>query len=324
MSAELALRDPVLVKLEAARQFLAEATDLAEVKNVADVAASAEVYAKRQQLGEEAIGFAHRVKIDALARLGELLRDVPKAKGGQPYQATGTKAEPVETLTLADYGISKKVSAAAQQLAALPADLREEIASREKSLTQVRREVKAQTIAERGPAEWPAGRYRVIYADPPWSYGNTQPDYHTEQRDHYSTMPLADICALPVRTLALDDAVLFLWVTSPILEEAFDVIRAWGFSYKSSFVWDKVKHNMGHYNSVRHELLLIATCGSCPPDVQQLFDSVQSVERTRHSEKPEVFREIIDTIYPHGPRIELFARQRVGKWEGFGNELFSA
>lgn len=70
---------------------------------------------------------------------------------------------------------------------------------------------------------------------------------------HYDTMPLEDICALPVP--AADNAVLFLWVTSPMLEDAFKVINAWGFKYKSSFVWDKVSHNMGHYNSVRHELL---------------------------------------------------------------------
>jgi hypothetical protein len=139
------------------------------------------VYARRQQLGEESIAFAHRVKIEALARLGDLLKEA--ADRGERVTRQTARASSSEreldalTLpTLADYGISKKVSASAQQLASLPADLREEIASREKSLTQVRREVKAQSIAERGPAEWPEGKYRVIYADPPWSYGNTMPD----------------------------------------------------------------------------------------------------------------------------------------------------
>jgi N6-adenosine-specific RNA methylase IME4 len=169
--------------------------------------------------------------------------------------------------------------------------------------------------------EFPTGKYRVIYADPPWQYGNTQPEYHTVQDDHYPTMPLSEICKLPVSDLALDDAVLFLWVTSPILEESFDVIRAWEFNYKASFVWDKVKHNMGHYNSVRHEFLLIATRGSCQPDECKLFDSVQSIERNGHSEKPELFREIINTLYPYGPRIELFARKNTEGWEVFGNDI---
>ena len=174
--------------------------------------------------------------------------------------------------------------------------------------------------------EIPTGMYRVIYADPPWRYGNTQPDYHEVQDDHYPTMTVKEICDLEigdrkVAEVALDDAVLFLWVTSPILEESFEVIKAWGFKYKASFVWDKVKHNMGHYNSVRHEFLLIGVRGSCQPDENQLFDSVQSIERTEHSAKPEEFRNIIQTLYPYGTRIELFARQEHEGWDYFGNQI---
>jgi DNA (cytosine-5)-methyltransferase 1 len=78
---------------------------------------------------------------------------------------------------------------------------------------------------------------------------------------------------------------------------------------------------MGHYNSVRHELLLVCTKGSCTPDVSKLFDSVVSIERSEtHSEKPEFFREIIDTLYPYGKRIELFARKSADGWERWGNQ----
>jgi N6-adenosine-specific RNA methylase IME4 len=181
------------------------------------------------------------------------------------------------------------------------------------------RQTKAEQAAERSVSA-PSGKYRVLYADPPWSYGNTQPEYQTEQRDYYPVLSIVELCALPIKDLAESDAVLFLWATSPILEEAFQVIRAWGFTYKSSFVWDKIKHNMGHYNSVRHEFLLICVRGSCQPDVRQLFDSVQSIERTEHSAKPEEFRTIIDTIYPHGARIELFARRQTPGWATWGNE----
>lgn len=169
------------------------------------------------------------------------------------------------------------------------------------------------------PNAFPKGKYRVLYADPPWEYGNEQPEYHTEQADHYALMSIEEIAAMPVIDLVTDDAVLFLWVTSPILEESFMVVNSWGFSYKASFVWDKIKHNMGHYNSVRHEILLVCVRGSCTPDVQKLFDSVQSIERTEHSAKPKEFREIIDTLYPNGPRIELFARSKVDGWESYGN-----
>lgn len=169
--------------------------------------------------------------------------------------------------------------------------------------------------------ELPNNKYRVIYADPPWKYGNTMPIGTTSPADYYPAMSTEDICSMPVNDITNDNAVLFLWTTSPHLEESFNVINSWGFNYKSSFVWDKVKHNMGHYNSVRHEFLLICTKGSCPPDVQQLFDSVQTIERTDHSKKPEKFREIIDTIYPNGNRIELFSRTKINGWDVYGNQL---
>ena len=183
-------------------------------------------------------------------------------------------------------------------------------------------EARRQTIAaEAKEAVWPTGKYRVLYADPPWSYGNTQPDYHPEQRDHYPVMSMDEICALPIESITTDNAVLFLWATSPILEDAFRVIRAWGFVYKAGFIWDKVKHNMGHYNSVRHEFLLVCTRGACQPDTRKLFDSVVQEERTEHSRKPDVFRSMIETLYTHGPYIELFARQSIEGWTAYGNEI---
>jgi N6-adenosine-specific RNA methylase IME4 len=186
--------------------------------------------------------------------------------------------------------------------------------------TEAVRRVTAETI-NKTHQEFPTGKYRVIYADPPWSYGNTQPDYHREQRDHYPVMTMRELEALPIRDMAEDNAVLFLWATSPILPEAIDLASSWGFEYKASFVWDKVKHNMGHYNSVRHEFLLVCVRGSCQPDVRTLFDSVVTEERTEHSKKPETFRKIIDTIYPMGKRVELFRRgSEITGWDAWGNE----
>jgi N6-adenosine-specific RNA methylase IME4 len=113
-----------------------------------------------------------------------------------------------------------------------------------------------------------------------------------------------------------------------MLAESLRVVEAWGFKYAASFIWDKVKHNMGHYNSVRHELLLICTRGSCTPDNPKLYDSVQVIERSdKHSEKPEDFRSIIDDLYPpkangRNERIELFPREKPPKhWDFWGNEV---
>ncbi len=167
-------------------------------------------------------------------------------------------------------------------------------------------------------------KFRIIYADPAWSYNDKQ---DTAQlggaAKHYDTMSVSEICSLPVKEISEKDSVLFLWVTSPLLEDAFTVIKSWGFKYKTSFVWDKVKHNMGHYNSVRHEFLLIATKGSCVPDNKKLYDSVQIIERNNnHSEKPIEFLNIIDDIYTYGNKLEMFCRNiKKDKWYGWGNEI---
>ena len=187
----------------------------------------------------------------------------------------------------------------------------------------------AQAMREERAAEMrdtvslPNAKYRVIYADPPWSYGDKADDGAIQSggaERHYPSMTIAELCAMPVLAICEPNAVLFLWVTSPLLAECFPVIEAWGFTYKAAFVWDKIKHNMGHYNSVRHELLLICTRGSCTPDKPEMVDSVQSIERTTHSTKPEEFRAIIDRLYPHGKRIELFARKAIKGWDAYGND----
>ena len=182
---------------------------------------------------------------------------------------------------------------------------------------------KAERLANNIIAEWPKDKYRIIYADPPWQYGDERSGgSYGGAVDHYPTMSMQELYDLPVHSIVEEDAVLFIWATAPLLEESLNLVKSWGFKYKTQFVWDKVKHNMGHYNSVRHELLLIATKGKCTPDNVQLFDSVQTIERTeKHSEKPEEFRSIIETLYTYGNKIELFARKKIDGWEVFGNEL---
>jgi len=183
------------------------------------------------------------------------------------------------------------------------------------------------SIALTQPISLPDDKYSVIYADPPWKY--TSGDQHTDTTQetvigsHYQSMTISELCDLPVVDLATDNAVLFLWVTSPLLDESFSIIDAWGFEYKTSIVWDKVKHNVGNYVSVRHEFLLICTRGSFTPTMEalKLEDSVQVIERTKHSEKPEEFRSIIETLYPGEKYIELFARKQAPGWDSWGDEI---
>jgi N6-adenosine-specific RNA methylase IME4 len=199
-----------------------------------------------------------------------------------------------------------------------------------KSFVDATRKVRKDELRETPPID---GMFRIILADPPWDYAQVIDKYGPAER-HYPTMPTPEICALKIKTsdgeterairdITEENAVLFLWVTSPKVEEGFQVAKAWGFTYKAMFVWDKVKHNWGHYNSVRHELLLICTKGGCTPDSDELIDSVQSIERSdEHSEKPAEFREIIDSMYTYGNKVELFARGGLPEnWVGWGNEV---
>src|SRR6516162_4741203 len=109
-------------------------------------------------------------------------------------------------------------------------------------------------------------RYAVIYADPPWHFEvyNEESGIECAAGNHYPTMTLDEICALPIPSLASPDAALFLWTTVPHLRESFDVLVAWGFEYKTNIVWVKDKIGLGYFVRNEHELLLVATRGDIP------------------------------------------------------------
>lgn len=320
--------DNSLTILTNADRMLAEVHNIDDAKKIIDLAEAARIYAKQVKLGLSAQNHAAEIKLRAQRRAGEILSTMEKADGGDATRARFLpERELIIVPTYAEMDISYKDAHVWQTLASIPTEMFDNFikdkteAVAEVTTAFVYREAKRFIAANKSDApKLPTNKYRIVYADPPWKYGNTMPDYMGVQDDHYPLMSIDEICALPIKKMTEDNAVLFLWVTSPILEEAFEVVKAWGFDYKSSFIWDKVKHVMGHYNSVRHEILLICVRGSCQPDVHKLFDSVVTEERTDHSVKPEVFRQIIDTIYPEGKRIELFARRPVDGWEVWGNE----
>jgi N6-adenosine-specific RNA methylase IME4 len=111
-----------------------------------------------------------------------------------------------------------------------------------------------------------------------------------------------------------------------LLQRCFAIIEAWGFRYKASFVWNKDAHVPGFYNSVRHEFLLICTRGSCTRDIDTMTPSVQTIKRSdKHSEKPRKFYDIIESMYDHGRKLELFSRGTAPEgWDTDGNESSQA
>lgn len=327
--------DRVVVKLREAEKALQFVTTIHQAKVLADVAAAQELFAHRQRLGDEIVGYAHEIKTYALAKLGELLAAMPKAKPGvkgRTKKLDGTRAAPSNSAaTLAELGLDKKTSAIAQQLAALPAPTREAIAAREVTMAEAfrqqtstkRRSERMATIQEaaRGNvALKTVERYPIVYADPPWRYEHVK----TESRaieNQYPTMSLDEICALDVNSITTDDSVLFLWATSPKLAEAMRVVESWGFTYRTCAVWTKDQIGMGYYFRQRHELLLVAVKGAPPmPEPADRPDSVVSAPRQEHSAKPEVFYELIERMYPSLPRIELFARSAREGWARWGNQ----
>jgi N6-adenosine-specific RNA methylase IME4/ParB-like chromosome segregation protein Spo0J len=166
-------------------------------------------------------------------------------------------------------------------------------------------------------------RYAVLYADPPWHFEvyNEESGIGRAAANHYSTMSLDAICALPIPSLASPDAALFMWTTLPHLRESFQVLDAWGFQYKTTVVWVKDKIGLGYFVRNQHELLLVATRGDMPsPSPANRPPSVISAPRRDHSRKPDETYALIERMYPELPKIELFARQARDGWACWGNE----
>jgi N6-adenosine-specific RNA methylase IME4 len=163
----------------------------------------------------------------------------------------------------------------------------------------------------------------VLYADPPWHFEvyNEESGVERAAGNHYSTMSLDEICALPVLDLATDAAVLFMSTTAPHLQESFQVLAAWGFEYKTNIVWVKDKIGLGYFVRNQHELLLVATRGDMPsPSPANRPPSVIHAPRREHSRKPDEAYALIEVMYPTLPKVELFARQQRPGWDVWGNE----
>ena len=317
-----------LEKISAFRSELAIVETIEEIKHLDTKASALAEIARKEKMSKSAQDEVGEFRCDIEAKKGAWLDEYFPQGGNR-----GNQYEKVARLpdgTLADEGINKKESSNARLVskeAELVAEAIEEIKQDDKKVVTpnavvslVRNKKRKIRVEE---TEQPSldGIYRVIYADPPWQYNADFMDKYGHAKSHYSTMSIEELCALPVADVRADDCVLFMWTTSPKLEQAFQVIKAWGFNYKTSFVWDKVKHNFGYYNSVRHEFLLIAGHGSSTQDVKELHDSVISIERSgKHSEKPEYFRELIDKLYTTGNKVELFARKKVDGWDTWGAE----
>lgn len=167
-------------------------------------------------------------------------------------------------------------------------------------------------------------KYNVIYADPPWPYECGLP---------YQTMSFTEISRLPIKIITENDAVCFLWATTPFLPQAFDTLNAWGFEYKTMLTWVKTYGNArGSWFRINTEHLLVGIKGNVPA-FQMAASNVYLSEPTRHSQKPDYFRHLVteaaEKVLPSTHKLELFARARKGVsdsniysgWEVYGNQV---
>jgi N6-adenosine-specific RNA methylase IME4 len=190
------------------------------------------------------------------------------------------------------------------------------------------------------------GPFGVIMADPPWQYGSPRAMVGNRGRgsnngqaariiqadtnQHYPTMALSEIKALPVEAVAAADSLLFMWVTNPFLADGsgVDVVKAWGFTPKSVLTWSKVQTDgvspsmkTGHWFRSASEHIIFATRGSVKRPLDwQAIPTWHGAKRLPHSVKPEVFYRYAESAYPGALRLEMFARRPRNGWVVWGNE----
>src|SRR5688572_29808906 len=173
-------------------------------------------------------------------------------------------------------------------------------------------------------------RFATILVDPPWQFTNRTGKMAPEHRrlSRYSTLTLDQISALPVAKICADTAHLYLWVPNALLLEGLQVMRAWGFTYKTNLIWHKIRKDggpdgrgVGFYFRNVTELVLFGVKGknarTLAPGRRQV--NFLKTQKREHSRKPDELYQIIEACSP-GPYLELFARGTRASWDVWGNQ----
>lgn len=339
-----------LSKYDTAKRALAEARAVDEVKDILDKAEAMRVYALRAE-DTQLFADASEIKDRAIRRLGEIIDEQKKTVGlnagtagkGRPKLGAPQRVAPNIIPTLASVGISHNLSSRAQKVAQIPkaqfeaalvVHRKEMLAKADKFSTDVIK--KARKVDKKNVHEFStldgctvdsldglisSGRkFGTIYADPPWLYDNQGTRASTD--NHYSGLTIEQLCALPIEELAADDAHLHLWTTNGFLFECPKLFEAWGFEFRSSFIWVKPQMGIGNYWRNSHEIMLTAIRGNAKRfnEGAKNLKSWIECDRGRHSAKPEQVRHFIEKA-SDGPRLELFGRSSAPGWVVWGNQI---
>lgn len=319
-----------LMKLSQVRRQIAACRSVDELKDIRDRAEALRAYTK--QAGEclEVQNDAAEIKLRAERRAGEILAGMGVKQG---RKGKGSIVEP-----LAELGLTKKQSHRWQQAARIPVKQFEaflaETRGQQKEITSAAvRRLAAKLATPRrktrhaglgasavvGSLEELSGhQFGTIYADPPWQYANRSTRSAADK--NYDTMTVDQLCGMPVKDIAAADAHLHLWTTNAFLPDAFRVIEAWGFEYRSCYVWVKPQMGIGNYWRVSHEFLLLGIRGAAKSFAVHDQKSWGQFDRTKHSAKPHEIRNVIERVSP-GPFLEMFGRYEVDRWTVMGNQV---
>tara|TARA_R100000808_G_C2146393_1_gene154315 strand:+ start:247 stop:915 length:669 start_codon:yes stop_codon:yes gene_type:complete len=176
------------------------------------------------------------------------------------------------------------------------------------------------------PHTEPPQTYEVVYADPPWDYdGRTFLDGKVNDTgsasDHYPTMKPQELMDMNIQHICSKNCIMYMWTTGPQLDISIDVLKAWGFKYKTiAFVWDKLVTNPGYYTMSQTELCIVGTKGAIPkPRGSRNERQFLQERRTRHSAKPKRVIQSLSRMHPTQNKIELFSRRAHPEWYCWGH-----
>lgn len=219
--------------------------------------------------------------------------------------------------------VSRQTVTEAKKIQQHSPELLEKVKTKEITLQEAKKEIQKTIIEERQKdikkiPESIDGKYDIIYIDPPWQYDNKVPSRAIE--NHYPTMSIDELVNIDIPSK--DDCILFMWVTAPFLDTGIDLLRKWNFEYKTCCIWDKEIIGLGYWFRNQHEILLIGIKGYVnPPMPENRHPSVYQEKRGKHSKKPDYYYEIIENMFPHKSKIEMFARNKRQDWAVWGNQV---
>jgi len=336
-----------LIKYNAACRAVAEAKSVDEVKDIRDKAIAMAAYA-RQAKNRDLEADAIEIRLRATRRLDQL-RQAQKETVGLNEGTKGNIAHGRvdEKPTLASQGIDKNLAHQARTLGALTEERFEQVVGDARDA--VTRAVKTVmrgadielekqsysdevqdgcTVDDLGVLATAGKKFSVIYADPPWSFNVYSGKGKQRSADRrYDTQSLDDIKAMPIEQLAADDCALLLWAVLPELPGALEVIKAWGFTYKTvAFTWVKQNRSgnglfwgMGYWTRANAEVCLLATRGSPKRQAMDVHQVIMSPV-SEHSRKPDEAQVRIERLLP-GPYLELYGRRPTPGWTVWGNQI---